>query len=108
MHGLRLELPHLKPAYSRDFFFFTLITGPRRSLSLKLGDTRVYEPYIRARLGTTAHFCEVVVLRLCKPKTRHGGTVHERLELLQLKPACRGGSHGNGVTATRCRHGNAE
>jgi len=31
-------------------------------LSLKLSDTRVYEPQIRARLGTTAHFCEVVVL----------------------------------------------
>ena len=44
------------------FFFFTLVTGPRRSLSLKLSDTRVYEPQIRARLGTTAHFCEVVVL----------------------------------------------
>jgi len=40
------------------FVFFTLVTGPRRSLSLKLGDTRVYEPHIRARLGTTAHFCE--------------------------------------------------
>jgi len=26
-------------------------------LSLKLSDTRVYEPQIRARLGTTAHFC---------------------------------------------------
>ena len=38
-------------------------TGPRRSLSLKLGDTRVYEPQIRARLGTTSHFCEVVVLK---------------------------------------------
>jgi len=25
-------------------FFFTLVTGPRRSLSLKLRDTRVYEP----------------------------------------------------------------
>ena len=36
------------------FFFFTLVTGPRRSLSLKLSDTRVYEPQIRARLGTTA------------------------------------------------------
>ena len=37
-------------------FFFTLVTGPSRSLSLKLSDTRVYEPQIRARLGTTAHF----------------------------------------------------
>ena len=26
------------------FFFVTLVTGPRRSLSLKLSDTRVYEP----------------------------------------------------------------
>ena len=43
------------------FFFFTLVTGPRRSLSLKLSDTRVYAPQIRARLGTTAHFFEVVV-----------------------------------------------
>jgi len=31
-----------------------------RSLSLKLSDTRVYEPQIQARLGTTAHFCKVV------------------------------------------------
>jgi len=30
------------------FFFFTLVTGPRRSLSPKLGDTRVYEPQIRS------------------------------------------------------------
>jgi len=30
-----------------DFFFFlTLVTGPSRSLSLKLSDTRVYEPQI--------------------------------------------------------------
>ena len=28
------------------FFFFTLVTGPRRSFSLKLSDTRVYEPQI--------------------------------------------------------------
>jgi len=27
--------------------FFALVTGPRRSLSLKLGDTRVYAPQIR-------------------------------------------------------------
>ena len=37
-------------------FFSTLVTGPRRSLSLKLSDTRVYARHIRARLGTTAHF----------------------------------------------------
>ena len=44
------------------FFFFTLVTGPRRSLGLKLSDTRVYEPQMRACLDTTAHFCKVVVL----------------------------------------------
>jgi len=29
------------------FFFFTLATGPRRSLSLKLSASRVYAPQIR-------------------------------------------------------------
>ena len=38
-------------AHGKVFFFFTLITGPRRSLSFKLSDARVYEPCIRARLG---------------------------------------------------------
>ena len=52
-----LELPS-------SLFFFTLVTGPRRSLSLKLSHTRVYEPQIPARLVTTTHFCDVVVLRL--------------------------------------------
>ena len=37
-----------KSADSRTFFFFfNLVTGPRRSLSRKLSDTRVYEPQIR-------------------------------------------------------------
>ena len=31
--------------------------------SLKLSDTKVYEPDIRARLGTAAHSCKVVVLK---------------------------------------------
>ena len=43
------------------FFFFTLVTGPRRSLRLKLSDTKVYEPQIRARFGnhntTILGFC---------------------------------------------------
>jgi len=43
--------PGSAPAQSRSFFvfFFTLVTGPRRSLSLNLSDTRVYGPQIRAR-----------------------------------------------------------
>ena len=32
-------------------FFFTIVTGPRRSLSPKLGDTRVSEPQIRAQMA---------------------------------------------------------
>ena len=31
---------------------------------LELLDARVYEPQIRALLGTASHFCEVVVLKL--------------------------------------------
>ena len=30
--------------------------------SLELSDTKVYERFIRTRLGTTLHFCKVVVL----------------------------------------------
>ena len=33
-----------------------------RFIQVCSSDTRVYEPQIRARLGTTAHFCGVVVL----------------------------------------------
>jgi len=36
------------------FFFLTLVTGPRRSLSLKLSDTRVYEPQIYIVPSTVA------------------------------------------------------
>ena len=32
--------------------------------SLELSDTQVYEPYIRALLGTPSHFCDVVDLKL--------------------------------------------
>ena len=43
-------------------------------MGLKLNDSRVYEPQIRARLGTTAHFCKVVVPReLCWGSVSHGG-----------------------------------
>ena len=41
---------HLFEASRLFFFFSTRVTGPRRSLSLKLSDARVYEPQIRARL----------------------------------------------------------
>ena len=63
----RLALSLTWEAWGVGFFFFffvTLVTGPRRSLSLKLSDTRVYEPQIRALLGTDSHLCEAVVLKL--------------------------------------------
>ena len=44
----------LTPPALTLLLLLTLMTGPTRSLSLKLGDTRVYEPQIRARLGTAA------------------------------------------------------
>ena len=44
---------------SNFLFFFTFVIDPRRSLSLKLSDARVNGPQIRARLVTTAHFCDV-------------------------------------------------
>jgi len=42
--GLRCGVWELRRYF---FFFFTLVTGPRRSLSLKLSDTKVYEPQTR-------------------------------------------------------------
>ena len=43
-------------AREKHFSSFLLLS------SLELRDTPVYEPEIRARLGTTAHFCKLVVL----------------------------------------------
>jgi len=47
---------------------FSLVQAPSSSSasslllsSLELSDTKVYEPYIRALLGTDSHFCEVVL-----------------------------------------------
>ena len=60
--GTRKPVTH--QARGQVSFFFTLVTGPSRSLSLKLSDTRVYGPQVRALLGTASHFCEVVVLKL--------------------------------------------
>ena len=41
----------------------TLISSVLLSSS-ELSDTQVYEPYIRAIIGTASHFCKVVVLNL--------------------------------------------
>jgi len=55
-----LPTPSLDAELACRHFVFTLVTGPRRSLKLKPSATRIYAPQIRARLGTTTHFCEVV------------------------------------------------
>ena len=42
--------PKSETAHMNDlcffFFFFTLVTGSKRSLSIELSDTRVYEPHV--------------------------------------------------------------
>ena len=61
------------------FSFFSLITGPERSLSLKLSDTTVYETQIQACLGTAAP---------CLPSPYQGYVVHDlgsRVESLGLR-----------------------
>jgi len=66
-----VDLPKVMSATREfSFFFFTLVTGPRRSLSLKLSDARVYAPQIRARLGTTTHFWTWTVVPKAMSATR--------------------------------------
>ena len=68
------------------FFFFTLVTGPRRSLSLKLSDTNVYEPQIRATV-VVCKWCSALESRTAPPSdssafshSRYGETVRPRDE----------------------------
>ena len=49
--------PRSRPESILFFFFFTLVTGPRRSLSLKLSDTRVSESQTRAHLRASLYPC---------------------------------------------------
>ena len=52
--------------------------------SLELGDRTMYEPHMRARLGTNAHFCKVVLLQVrvvpvwysCQSKSSLVGVFH--------------------------------
>jgi len=65
--------PWLEPLSARKplnpfklFLFSSLLLS-----SLEMSDTKVYEPQIRARLGTAAHFCKVFVLKLFPLQGRH-------------------------------------
>ena len=44
--------------------------------SLELSDAQVYEPSIRALLGTDSHFCEVAVLEFCLTRQLAPGDGH--------------------------------
>ena len=60
--------------------------------SLELSDTKAYTPYMRARLGTTAHFSKVVD-QLCTHGSFAQGDliispqIHQHLHLPQSHPA---------------------
>jgi len=67
------------------FFFFTLVTGPRRSLSLELSDTRVYEPQIQAYCSSCRRpVCSEKLpgraSSVCKETTHPGGNAGANLE----------------------------
>jgi len=62
-----------QPDTTTFFFFFTLVTGPRRSLSVKLSDTRVYEPQIRARAPFTNGKTRDTALATQPGKASHPG-----------------------------------
>jgi len=113
-----LPLIHMSPILLVDdllvcmqvcfFFFFTLVTGPRRSVSLKLSDTKVRAPQIRARLGyhnTTqvciakqrearadpsidkaSHEFDLDLLREVKPETQKPEHLTRNPKLLTLNP----------------------
>ena len=68
-----------------------------RSLGLKLSDTRAYEPQIRARLGTTAHFCKEVVLKL----RAVGDACGMRGAVCGAIPGCKGGVFDHDCRALR-------
>ena len=91
--------------------------------SLELSDTKVYEPQIRALLGTASHFCEVIVpklrsvagadpggagegLRPARPGRARLGTTLEPLltRSLSLAGADLGGA-GEGRASRRARQG---
>ena len=55
------------------FFSLSLLLS-----SLELSDTNVYEPYIRALLGTGSHFCHVVVLKLTPSQGAGGRGAHKK------------------------------
>ena len=69
MSGTDLDIGRGSVRRRLRFFFSTLVTGPRRSWTLKMSDTRVYEPQTRARLVAIAHLWAEIVLKLVQTLT---------------------------------------
>ena len=57
-------------------------------MSLQLSDTRVYEPQIRARLGTTAHFCRVVVQLKLEYAEKYNEDAKNRVKENKVNHSC--------------------
>ena len=72
------RISRLRPLSSLLLLYFHRL---QKVLAHKLSDARVYEPQIRARLGTTAHFCKVAVVEVCPV-----GRWEERLLLIASHP----------------------
>ena len=72
--------PAPPPATLVNFFFFTLVTGRKRSLSLTLSDTRVYEPQIRSchHLGLPEKSSRASASHFGKPSTIQGYLAHKK------------------------------
>ena len=54
-NALEVERMQKKLSEEKEVFFSSLLLS-----SLELSDTKVYEPYIQALLGTAARFCQAV------------------------------------------------
>jgi len=72
---------HTRERESSNYFSSSLLLS-----SLELSDTKVYEPELRALLGSAAHFCKVVDLKLDirqlwsgdEPAAHEGGMLRKR------------------------------
>ena len=76
--------PNPETFFLLSFFFNTL--------SLELSDTKVYEPEIRALLGSASHLCEAIVLKRTRiPLSRSWSRATEETSLWRPLPFLPGG-----------------
>ena len=75
---------------THSFFFFTFVTGPRRFLSLKLSDARVYEPQTR-RIDCMRLHHSPPGLRVIKKKKRKRKRKEQKRKRRRKRKGGRGG-----------------